>query len=64
MLTNLPSSSFQARPPGIYKQDYLTELFRRYGDPDDTPPAPALPDWCSGKTQYSGICLERPPCWP
>ncbi|CAL1545933.1 unnamed protein product [Lymnaea stagnalis] len=39
----------QARPPGIYKQDYLDELFSRYGDAEDTPPAPPLPDWCSGK---------------
>lgn len=38
-----------ARQPGIYKQDYLDELFRRYGDIDDTPPAPILPDWCNGK---------------
>ncbi|XP_076874287.1 mRNA-capping enzyme [Brachyhypopomus gauderio] len=36
----------QARSPGIYKGDYLKELFRRYGDVDDTPPAPQLPDWC------------------
>lgn len=37
----------EARPPGIYKQDYLDELFSRYGDKDDTPPAPPLPDWCT-----------------
>lgn len=36
----------KARPPGIYKGDYLKELFRRYGDEEDTPPAPPLPDWC------------------
>lgn len=36
----------QARPPGIYKGDYLKELFRRYGEEDDSPPAPALPEWC------------------
>ncbi|KAI8483746.1 hypothetical protein Bbelb_385380 [Branchiostoma belcheri] len=36
-----------ARPPGMYKGHYLEELFRRYGDPDDTPPAPPLPDWCT-----------------
>ncbi|XP_053382775.1 mRNA-capping enzyme-like [Mercenaria mercenaria] len=36
----------QARPPGIYKQDYLQELFLRYGDIDDTPAAPPLPGWC------------------
>lgn len=36
-----------ARPPGIYKQDYINELFRRYGDEDDEPlQAPPLPDWC------------------
>uniref|UniRef100_A0A667ZEC6 mRNA-capping enzyme n=1 Tax=Myripristis murdjan TaxID=586833 RepID=A0A667ZEC6_9TELE len=36
----------QSRAPGIYKGDYLKELFRRYGDVEDTPPAPALPEWC------------------
>lgn len=35
-----------ARPPGIYKQDYLQELFRRYDEVENTFPAPALPDWC------------------
>lgn len=38
----------QARPPGIYKGDYIKELFRRYDDEDDAPPAPELPDWCYG----------------
>ncbi|CAM4694703.1 unnamed protein product [Leuciscus chuanchicus] len=36
----------QARSPGIYKGDYLKELFRRYGDVEDAPAAPALPEWC------------------
>ncbi|XP_018409864.1 PREDICTED: mRNA-capping enzyme isoform X2 [Nanorana parkeri] len=36
----------QARPPGIYKADYLKELFQRYGDVEDTPHPPELPDWC------------------
>lgn len=36
----------KARPPGIYKQDYINELFRRYGDEDDATPAPELPEWC------------------
>ena len=50
----------QARPPGIYKEDYLHELFSRYGDPDDTPPPPALPDWCSGiKFTTLFICKYR-----
>ncbi|XP_067007621.2 mRNA-capping enzyme [Anabrus simplex] len=34
------------RPPGIYKGEYLTELFRIYDDVAETPPAPELPDWC------------------
>lgn len=36
----------QARAPGIYKGEYLKELFRRYGDEEDTPPPPELPEWC------------------
>ncbi|XP_034017911.1 mRNA-capping enzyme [Thalassophryne amazonica] len=36
----------QARAPGIYKGEYLKELFRRYGDVKDTPPAPERPAWC------------------
>ncbi|XP_055628803.1 mRNA-capping enzyme [Toxorhynchites rutilus septentrionalis] len=43
-----------ARSPGIYKQDYLLELFRRYGDEEDTPPAPPLPDWCHDDTPGNG----------
>lgn len=36
----------QARAPGIYKGDYLKELYRRYGEEEDAPTAPALPEWC------------------
>ncbi|CAD5124441.1 DgyrCDS12724 [Dimorphilus gyrociliatus] len=33
------------RSPGIYKQDYINELYKRYY-PEETPPnAPSLPDW-------------------
>ncbi|KAF5274946.1 hypothetical protein FQR65_LT04287 [Abscondita terminalis] len=35
-----------ARPPGIYKKDYLEELYRRFDDVDDTPLPPQLPSWC------------------
>ncbi|XP_004536441.1 mRNA-capping enzyme [Ceratitis capitata] len=35
----------EARPPGIYKQDYINELFRRYDDEEDALPAPPLPAW-------------------
>lgn len=37
-----------ARPPGIYKQDYINELFRRYDDEDDATQAPQRPTWCLG----------------
>ena len=36
----------QARAPGIYKQDYINELYKRYGDEEDATPAPELPGWC------------------
>ncbi|GAV03544.1 hypothetical protein RvY_13947 [Ramazzottius varieornatus] len=36
----------KARPPGIYKSDYLKELVNRYGDPDEEPVVPDLPAWC------------------
>ncbi|CAG2061402.1 unnamed protein product, partial [Timema podura] len=36
----------RSRPPGIYKADYLQELFRKYDDVEDTPSPPDLPDWC------------------
>ncbi|XP_053672944.1 mRNA-capping enzyme [Anopheles nili] len=36
----------KSRPPGIYKDDYIKELFRRYGDEEDAPPPPELPAWC------------------
>lgn len=36
----------QARPPGIYKQDYIIELYKRYEDEDDATTAPPLPEWC------------------
>ncbi|THD24057.1 mRNA-capping enzyme [Fasciola hepatica] len=35
-----------ARPPGIYKADYLEDLFTRYGNKEDCVPAPVLPAWC------------------
>lgn len=35
-----------ARPPGIYKQDYIKELYRRYDDEEDAILAPPLPSWC------------------
>lgn len=36
----------QARPPGIYKGHYITDLFKQYGDLNDAIPPPELPDWC------------------
>ncbi|VDP10279.1 unnamed protein product, partial [Soboliphyme baturini] len=37
----------KARPPGIYKESYLAELFQRFDDADATPVAPPLPSWCN-----------------
>lgn len=36
----------RVRPPGIYKKDYIDELYRRYDDADDAVPAPPMPEWC------------------
>lgn len=33
------------RPPGIYKDDYIKELYRRYDDVEDAPPPPLRPFW-------------------
>lgn len=35
-----------SRQPGIYKQDYLNELFRRYADDEEPCKAPLKPRWC------------------
>ncbi len=55
------------RPPGIYKEDYINELFQLYGDIDDAPPAPALPMWhCEAddtskdEPEAEGILLLKP----
>ncbi|CAG0895731.1 unnamed protein product [Darwinula stevensoni] len=39
----------KARPPGIYREEYLQELFLRYGDVKDTPAAPPMPDCLIGE---------------
>ena len=36
----------EARPPGIYKEDYIRELYNRYDDADDAPDPPPRPAWC------------------
>ncbi|XP_044010245.1 mRNA-capping enzyme-like [Aphidius gifuensis] len=35
-----------ARPPGIYKKDYIEELYKRYEESETPPPPPTKPDWC------------------
>ncbi len=37
--------NFIFRKPGIYKAEYIKELFSRYGDVSDTLAGPELPDW-------------------
>nr|XP_022914085.1 mRNA-capping enzyme [Onthophagus taurus] len=42
----------KVRPPGIYKQEYLDELYRRYGQKDDeVPQVTSMPDWCDEDEQ-------------
>ena len=37
-----------ARKPGIYKEDYITELYRKYCPGEDIlPDPPMLPAWCT-----------------
>lgn len=38
----------KVRPPGIYKKDYIDELFIRYDEIKYALPAPDLPEWCKG----------------
>jgi len=53
MLTNQVSlesglSQFaDARPPGIYKPEYIRELYKRYDDVKNMPSPPSKPFWCS-----------------
>lgn len=35
-----------ARPPGIYKADYIKELYKKYDDEEDAPDPPSRPTWC------------------
>ncbi|KAK8374884.1 hypothetical protein O3P69_009724 [Scylla paramamosain] len=45
----------KARPPGIYKGDYLRVMYERSGDnPNEAPPAPPLPDWCNEYDDSTG----------
>ncbi|CAF3676509.1 unnamed protein product [Rotaria socialis] len=51
----------KARPPGIYKQDYLNELLKKYGDESSTMiPAPARPEWCLTNSDDEDEPNERP----
>jgi len=36
------------RPPGIYKGDYIAELYRRYDDVENASLPPELPNWHTG----------------
>lgn len=37
----------KARPPGIYKQDYIDELFKKFDSIDNRTIAPERPGWCN-----------------
>lgn len=49
----------ECRPTGIYKEDYLQELFNRYDDVSATPPAPPMPDWCTGLLLPSSVVYKE-----
>ncbi|CAG9858499.1 unnamed protein product [Phyllotreta striolata] len=49
----------EARPIGIYKKEYISELYRRYDDEEDAYPPPPLPDWCfEGEDSYGSDDLN------
>ncbi|KAG5873922.1 hypothetical protein JTB14_030347 [Gonioctena quinquepunctata] len=48
----------KSRPIGIYKKDYIDELYNRYDDIDEAPPAPQLPDWCVESDDTTGGSLD------
>lgn len=48
-----------ARPPGIYKQDYINELFRRYEDIEDAISAPERPAWCLGNLTFVWLLIKE-----
>ncbi|XP_065565375.1 mRNA-capping enzyme-like isoform X2 [Artemia franciscana] len=48
------------RPPGIYKQDYLDELYKRWGNEDNAIlSCPPLPDWCNEEEDDTPAVADR-----
>ena len=47
----------QAREPGIYKENYIRELFEKYSPSLDVlPDPPQLPSWCTeGDDEDEGL---------
>ena len=43
-----------ARSPGIYKEDYLAELSKRYGNGVQAFVTPQRPNWCKGDKYFGG----------
>lgn len=50
---------YYSRPPGIYKRDYILELFKRYGGIGDPPPTPPLPEWHTQSDDAQGEGIAR-----
>ncbi len=51
----------KARSPGIYKQDYLNELLKKYGDETSAAIiAPARPEWRLSNSDDEDEPNERP----
>jgi len=54
----------QVRPPGIYKKEYLVKLFQLYGDVEDTPLPPVMPQWhteCDDEEALGGSTMKGEP---
>lgn len=51
----------EARDPGIYKREYVAELYRRYGEDEraDALPEMATPEWAYPDETYVQMLIER-----
>ena len=50
---------FHVHCAGIYKEAYLKEIFKKYGDEEDAPTPPELPDWCYEASRNSTYPMQQ-----
>lgn len=57
-----------ARPPGVYKGDYIKELYKRYDEEEEAPDPPPRPAWCleyddsNEEDTDEGPSVDNSPC--